>query len=287
VDAGRPIDIWGKSADSSVFQRPGSGTDHNQAPEGTPVDGIGRMAGISRNTMVVMTDVPKTCRRWSRFRLFATCAVAAAGIGLLVLAALRGHRNAGHGAPVSPVQTDAAGGANYSSLIKLIQEPIAADDQPANTVEFRDSNGEPLSERDRNTILNAVLRHALTDTELEDTRGFYGTPGDSQFALVSSSQRLGWPDSYVPDVECFQSKSIVEGAAVDPVSPRRLGIRLDNFNLREQSTALFAHPVKITILNAGGTGDDHSVINGGCSVYFDAELAGESWTVTYAGWFDP
>ena len=216
--------------------------------------------------------------------------MAAGCAGLVVLAVLFGHWKAGQRLPKSALQTQAADGANYAGLIKLIQESIATndqDDQPGNIVEFNDSKGEPLSARDRNSILDSVLRHALTDPELEGVRGFYGTPGDAEFALASSSERPGWPDSYVPDVEGFRFRPVVEGAKVDPFSPPRWGIRLDQFNLSEQSPGLCSHPIEITIFNAGGTGDDHSIINGGCSVYYGAVRDGECWTVTYAGSFDP
>lgn len=213
-------------------------------------------------------------------------ALAATFAGLAILAAFRAPWKADQTLPNPPAQNFPAGGANYDSLVKLMQESAVAYDQLPNTATFEDPNGEPLSESDRNTILDAVLRNVLTDPSLEDVRGFYGTPGDSEFALVSNPERPGWPDSYVPAVDCYESQRIIEGAKVEPRSPPRLGIRLDKFNLREKSS-VFVHPIEIVVFNAGGTGDDHSIINGGCGIHYDVARDGVSWTVTQAGCSDP
>lgn len=163
-----------------------------------------------------------------------------------------------------------------------------------------------LKELSRNTdhqaILDAVLQHALTDDRFEDTREFYGTAGNHNFALVSDQDYgVPWPARYTPSVNNFHSirvavadssaqsnESRLFGIRLDE-QPRLLGIRLDKFNVGDKPKnadfRIMDGEIEITLMNVGGNPD--GVIHiGGCHIFYDAIHDGEKWTVQFNGAFD-
>ena len=162
------------------------------------------------------------------------------------------------------------------------QTSVASSDHPAVA-------DQAVHDPDRRAIFDALLEHVLSDSSLQSSREFYGTPGDRKFALVSDKgYGISWPDWYVPSVDNFESVQIGEGSAAEPERPRLLGIRLDKFNLDHKSEhfALIDGQIEVTIFNAGGSGGELPPI-GGCSVYFDAKRTANKWAVEYKGALDP
>ena len=162
------------------------------------------------------------------------------------------------------------------------QTSVASSEQPAVA-------DQAVLDPDRRAIFDALLEHVLTDPNLESFRKFYGTPGDRKFALVSDKgYGISWPDWYVPSVDNFESVQIDEGSAAGPERPRRLGTRLEKFNLDHKSEhfALIDGQIEVTIFNAGGSGGELPPI-GGCSVYFDAKRTANKWAVECKGALDP
>ncbi len=135
-------------------------------------------------------------------------------------------------------------------------------------------------------ILDAAIRHTLTDPGLQDSREFYGTRGDKKVALVLFNDRMSWPDWYRPAVDGYDLTRVDGDMNVDPGSPRLLGIRLDKFNLTEKANQLFDGQIEIVMFNAGGDGGGESVI-GGCTVYYGVKRDGDKWAVECNGWLDP
>jgi hypothetical protein len=70
------------------------------------------------------------------------------------------------------------------------------------------------------------------------------------------------------------------------VSQRRvLGVRLDKFDLKQKKAELFDTPIKVSLLNAGGTAN--GAVIGGCTVYYVPKRGGKHWIVEYTATFDP
>jgi len=144
---------------------------------------------------------------------------------------------------------------------------------------------------DQRAIFDALLHDVLTDPDFKDSREFYGTAGDQQFALVcNENSGVLWPEWYIPSVEGFESSRVIEGAPTDDSRPRLLGIRLDKFNVGEEPNddgyRLLDGQIQITLLNAGGTGGD-SIRTGGCNVFYDANYDRGKWIVQCKGSIDP
>jgi hypothetical protein len=133
----------------------------------------------------------------------------------------------------------------------------------------------PKPRTDREQILDAVL----TDPAATDD---YGTPGDRRCVLVSETDSgIPWPTDYQPRVPGFV---FLHGSSqhADRNSPRRLGIRIDCFDLTKPTGILDA-PVMVTLLNAGGS----RTIIGGCLVSFTPQRQGNRWIVHCNGSMDP
>jgi hypothetical protein len=137
-------------------------------------------------------------------------------------------------------------------------------------------------------ILDAVLRDVMSNPDLKDERESYGVPGDKHVGLVSNPEYgVLWPKNYSPRLEGFTFHRVREDE-VDEASdekPKMLGVRIDKLDLQQRQSGLMNTPIKITILNGGGTKD--GIIQGGCSVYYIPKQKGDSWVVEFSGALDP
>jgi hypothetical protein len=129
-------------------------------------------------------------------------------------------------------------------------------------------------------ILRAVIDHVLTSPELKSQRAFYGTPKDKTFSLVDGD-KLGWPAEFVPRTHGHRLMK----AKPDSFGNRRLGIRLDKFDLKQKEAKLEDAPIEVCLFNAGGTGNGGVI--GGCTVYYLPRRVGKRWTVECQGTIDP
>ncbi len=132
---------------------------------------------------------------------------------------------------------------------------------------------------DRDQILDALVRDVLVSDFLNDIRADYGTPGNKQVALVlNGDYGVPWPDDYQPLLPAgYEVRRVVEGTGVREDQPRLLGIRIDKLDLDQKATELYREPIRITLLNAGGTKNGN--IAGGCSVYYIPVRKEGGWEV--------
>jgi hypothetical protein len=139
------------------------------------------------------------------------------------------------------------------------------------------------NDEDTKQILDAVIKHILTDPAIKDTRDFYGTTKDKTFTLVDAG-KFGWPEGFRPAANGFRW---VEEFEEDPFVPSRrvLGIRIDKFDLKQKSSGFFNAPIEICLFNAGGSANGGVI--GGCSVYYAPKRVGKRWTVECEGLMDP
>ena len=135
-------------------------------------------------------------------------------------------------------------------------------------------------------ILDAVVRDILVNPAHKSSRDFYGTPENSDLALVSNDNYgVPWPTAYRPDISGYKFSRIAEGRQSGSRRRRLLGLRIDKFNLEQKTGDIFDYPIEVTILNAGG--DPDGVIHiGGCTVYYMPRATNGTWTVEYRGAFD-
>jgi hypothetical protein len=132
---------------------------------------------------------------------------------------------------------------------------------------------------DREAILDAVLEDILTSPGFKQDRDFYGTAGDKRAVLVSGAgYGVPWPASYEPSVPGYSFVRGEEGKP-EPVEdqPRRLGIRIDKFDLDQKRSGLFDTPIEVSILSVAGASD--AFVAGGCSIYYMPKRHGEGWRV--------
>jgi hypothetical protein len=146
----------------------------------------------------------------------------------------------------------------------------------------------PLPSNDEvKEILQAIIKHVLTDPDLRDTRDFYGTARDKTFTLtdggVFGGKQIGWPKEFIPETHGFKLVQVRR----DPFADQRriLGIRLDKFDLKQGKTDLFDAPIEVCLFNAGGSAN--GAVIGGCTVYYVPKRVGKRWTVECTGTLDP
>jgi hypothetical protein len=140
---------------------------------------------------------------------------------------------------------------------------------------------------DKEQILDAIIRDVLESDFLKDVRVDYGTPRDKQVALVSNAKYgVPWPEDYRPVLpEGYRVCRAAEGANGGQAEPRRLGVRIDRFDLGQKEAGLFREPIEITVMNAGGTENGARI--GGCSVYYIPVRKEGSWVVESTRLQDP
>ncbi|HEY2414878.1 MAG TPA: hypothetical protein VGI40_21715 [Pirellulaceae bacterium] len=143
-----------------------------------------------------------------------------------------------------------------------------------------------LSRAEQIQICNAVLNDLLNNPELTDSRDFYGTLGDKQFALVSYLESgCRWPSWFEPSFSGYKCHRFDENSVVNHSDPRMLGFRLDKFRPLEKIDGLFDGQIIVTITNAGGSGNGGVI--GGCNFYFAAERRDGRWGIKFHGALDP
>ena len=131
-------------------------------------------------------------------------------------------------------------------------------------------------------VLEAVIKHVLTDPDLKHTRDFYGTARDKTFTLEDSGN-WGWPKGFRPETHGFKLIEIERDPFVE--QRRLLGIRIDKFDLKGKAEGLLSGPIEICVYNAGGSANGGVI--GGCSIYYVPKRVGKRWTVECQGLLDP
>jgi hypothetical protein len=143
-----------------------------------------------------------------------------------------------------------------------------------------------LSRAEQIQICTALLNDLLSNSELADSRDFYGTPGDTQFALMSYSESgCRWPLWFEPSVPGYKCHRFDENSVINQSDPRLLGFRLDTFSPLEKSEGLFNGQIIVTVTNAGGSGNGGVI--GGCNVFYAAEQHKGRWLIEFRGALDP
>jgi hypothetical protein len=124
---------------------------------------------------------------------------------------------------------------------------------------------------ERNDFMESVLPELLADVlknpRLKSTTDFYGTPGDTRFALVDS-EVWTWPEKLQP---------AIAGRQLVPVSSegkRLLGIRVDQYQPAENEKP---HLITVILVNAGGT--TNGEVFGGCTLRYTARRGENGWVV--------
>lgn len=153
-------------------------------------------------------------------------------------------------------------------------EPPAADPPPKQI---------PLS-KDAHEILQATVNAVLTDPVLKRSREFYGTPGDTKFALVHGRE-FAWPKWFNPSVTGFEVDRSLSTTKCTAFKPRLLGIRLDKFDLTQKNVGHFDAPIEVVIFNAGGSAN--GAVIGGNRLYYAPKKEGKKWVVVLVGGNDP
>ncbi len=144
-------------------------------------------------------------------------------------------------------------------------------------------------------LLDALISDFLTRKEFEDTRAFYGTPGDLELVLVNTDYSVPWPASY--GSKMLEGWRIIPAQQYDAPKPgqrgrldRKIGVRIDllcinSAVLDSERRMPFFGPISLCVFNAGG--DRNGAVIGGCDCNYSAQLRDGKWTVTFAGLFDP
>jgi hypothetical protein len=143
---------------------------------------------------------------------------------------------------------------------------------------------------DPEIILDAVIHDVLTNPLLQDSRDFYGTPGDKRIGL-STKSAASWPTAYAPLVPGYEVQYLDPDRERDWNAPRLLGIALHHFAFpppaeQPKGDLYDGRPIAIGILNIGGIGNN-GPNGGGCLVYYSIKRKEGSWAVLYEGHFDP
>jgi hypothetical protein len=140
-----------------------------------------------------------------------------------------------------------------------------------------------IQRSDKELVLDAVLHDVVNNPKLKRTRGFYGTPGDKQVALVTNHDfGVPWPADYQPTLPGWTVSRVEEGVKQDTDTPRLLGVRIDKYFQEDRKRSSFFSPaIAVTVLNAGG--DRDRAVVGGCSVYYNPKQIGGKWVVEFEG----
>jgi hypothetical protein len=150
-----------------------------------------------------------------------------------------------------------------------------------------------LSRADRLAIAQAILTHVLTDPGMAGSRDFYGTPGDTQVALLDDPEgySIAWPKGLPAKIAGYQVVHSSGSASASPNQPRLLGVALTRLDLPKPKTenkvwtGMFDSPVEITVTNASGSSNGGVI--GGCIVGYSLKLENGKWIVKQAWSMDP
>lgn len=174
--------------------------------------------------------------------------------------------------------------------IMTLKQPPPPEPAPADALVLSNdvADFDSLSTQERNQILDALLSDILKHPRHEHVREFYGSQINRVVLVTNTNYGIPWPDDYQPRLPAWGVTRAIEGEAIDLQLPRRLGVRIDRFALRNSSTAsspLDNAPIAVTVFNAGGTSNDAAI--GGCLIYFDIKRVDGTWCVEFAGAEDP
>ena len=146
-------------------------------------------------------------------------------------------------------------------------------------------------------VLEQVLKDVLNNPALQDSRDFYGTPGDKRVVLIKESAAR-WPKNWPPEIPGYvfevRSKTTpmmdfiywnIPGGVefysyCQKHQPRQLAIRLDKCNLepwREYHDA-----IDVCLFNSGGDGGETTRI-GAAHVTYTVTRQGGKLIVKYNG----
>jgi hypothetical protein len=133
--------------------------------------------------------------------------------------------------------------------------------------------------------ISAVLSDVLTNSEMEASRNFYGTPGDNVVALVGSN----WPSGIKDMIAGWTVKPSDNGVHLK-TSNRVLGLRLDKFSKNSPDAdsefeGFFNGPIQLTMFNAGGTAN--GAVIGGCNIWYAVQNVDGKWIAECRGLLDP
>jgi hypothetical protein len=121
------------------------------------------------------------------------------------------------------------------------------------------------------SLLPVVVADVLSNPRLKSTREFYGTPGDTRFALLNGDAWT-WPADAKIDIANHQR------TAPQREGKRLLGIRIDQYDSGKGT-------LQVTIRNAGGS--DNGAVVGGCTIRYTARSTEKGWTVELAESTEP
>jgi hypothetical protein len=126
---------------------------------------------------------------------------------------------------------------------------------------------------------NLAVQDVLTNPELQESRDFYGTSGDSQAIL-----RVWTPDKLVaPSVPGWNLKLVDDYPPNDPELHRVLGVRLDK--IEDDPNDPFAKSIELVLDCAMGS--KNGGVIGGARIFYKAQRQNDNWTVQCLGVADP
>ncbi len=141
---------------------------------------------------------------------------------------------------------------------------------------------------DRITVLDALLNDLLNNPELQDSRDFYGTPGDKNVVLIDDPA-APLPKGYHPSVPGFKITIHPPETQAPPDADRQIGICIDKLNLEpaanETAGLFFDAPIEARMFNAGGS--KNGGVIGGCIISYRANREHDKWQVQWLGMLDP
>ncbi len=163
-----------------------------------------------------------------------------------------------------------------AGLPAIPRGPFKTDEAPKKRAELRKSD-------EVQQLLQAIVEDVLTNPELKDTRAFYGTPEDKQFALVDGAT-VAWPEWFEPSAPGYKIHR--DGSRRLCFFERRLlGISLHKFSLKEKKAGPENAPIEVVVSNAGGSAN--GAVIGGCTVSYAPRREGNRWVVEFHGAIDP
>jgi hypothetical protein len=126
-------------------------------------------------------------------------------------------------------------------------------------------------------VLQTLVTLVLTNPSMKKHRERFGTAEDMTVALVDGAE-LAWPKEFKPQTHGYR---LVPAQPDPPMTHRRiLGIRLDRFELRETVADIGRiAPIRICIVNAGGTANGDTGDPPGEYVYATPTRVNFRWTL--------